>query len=75
MVRSFLKAHDLSGKKVIPFITHGGYGLGNSLAVLKSHAPKARIQNAFAMQADQERQTMDTVNGWLKDATGSDGRA
>jgi flavodoxin len=29
VIRSFLKAHDLSGKTVIPFVTHGGYGLGN----------------------------------------------
>src|SRR5690606_20897018 len=27
-IRSFLKAHDLSGKTVIPFVTPGGYGLG-----------------------------------------------
>jgi hypothetical protein len=39
IIRGFLAAHDLSGKTVRPVITHGGYGLGDSLAVLKSHAP------------------------------------
>jgi flavodoxin len=67
IIRSFLKTHDLSGKTVIPFITHGGYGLGNSHAVLASHAARARIQRGFSMQADQERQTMNTVNNWLKE--------
>ena len=67
IIRSFLKAHDLSGKSVIPFVTHGGYGLGNSQSVLASHAPNARLQPGFSMQADQERQTMNTVNGWLKE--------
>jgi flavodoxin len=67
MIRSFLKAHDLSGKTIIPFITHGGYGLGSSHAVLKSHAPRARLGRGFSMQADQERQTMNTVNSWLKE--------
>jgi flavodoxin len=67
IIRSFLKAHDLSGKTVIPFVTHGGYGLGNSQSVLKSHAPNARLQRGFAMQADQERQTMDRVTNWLRD--------
>ena len=69
VIRSFLKAHDLSGKTVVPFITHGGYGLGSSHAVLASHAPRARLQRGFSMQADQERQTMNTVNSWLKEIT------
>jgi flavodoxin len=67
IIRSFLRAHDLSGKFVIPFVTHGGYGLGNSQSVLASDAPKARLQIGFSMQADQERQTMDRVNNWLRD--------
>jgi flavodoxin len=66
VIRSFLTAHDLEGKTVVPFITHGGYGLGDSLDVLRSHAPRARLQSAFSMQADQERQTMNAVLGWLK---------
>ena len=68
IIRSFLKSHDLSGKTLIPFITHGGYGLGSSGAVLESHAPRARLQPGFSMQADQERQTMNAVNDWLKGA-------
>jgi len=67
LVRSFLSAHDLSGKTLVPFITHGGYGLGSSLQVLASHAPNARLRPAFVMQDQQERQTMDRVNGWLGD--------
>lgn len=68
VIRSFLTLHDLSGKTLIPFITHGGYGLGNSLSVLASHAPKARLIKGFVMQADQERQTMNSVNSWLSEA-------
>jgi flavodoxin len=67
IIRSFLKAHDLSGKTVIPFVTHGGFGLGGSQSVLASHAPNARFQRGFTMQADQERQTMDRVTSWLRD--------
>jgi flavodoxin len=66
-IRSFLKTHELAGKTLIPFVTHGGYGLGNSQTVLARLAPDARIQPAFSMQADQERQTMNTVNGWLEE--------
>lgn len=65
VVRSFLRKHDLAGKIVRPFITHGGYGLGSSLAVLRSHAPGARLAEPFLMEADQERRTMNAVTAWL----------
>ncbi|MDM0022401.1 flavodoxin [Variovorax saccharolyticus] len=65
LIRSFLSSHDLSAKALLPFITHGGYGLGNSERVIARHAPRAQLRPAFTMQADQERQTMDRVNAWL----------
>jgi flavodoxin len=68
IIRSFLTTHDLSGKSVIPFITHGGFGLGDSHGVLRSHSPRARFEAGFAMRADQERQTMNTVLGWLQES-------
>ncbi|NYF33958.1 flavodoxin [Sphingopyxis chilensis] len=65
VIRSFLKAHDLTGKTLRPFITHGGFGPGSSAAVLRSHAVGARIEDPFVMEADQERRTMTEVKGWL----------
>ena len=65
VIRSFLSSHDLSEKTVVPFITHGGYGLGQSLAVVAEHAPRARLIDGFAMQADQERETLSQVTSWL----------
>jgi flavodoxin len=65
VIRSFLSAHDLSGKLLIPLITHGGYGLGNSLSVVAEHAPDAQLVEGFSMEAPQERQTIEQVMGWL----------
>lgn len=65
VVRSFLAAHDLTRKTLMPFVTHGGYGLGNSLSVLARHAPRAKMRSPFVMEADQERKTMNLVNEWL----------
>lgn len=70
VIRAFLSAHDLSGKTLIPFVTHGGYGLGNSLSVLARLAPGANLRQGFAMEADQERRTMNQVNDWLNQASG-----
>lgn len=64
-IRSFLKVHDLRGKTLRPFITHGGYGVGESPTVLASHAPHAQIENPFVLEADQERRTLNQVREWL----------
>lgn len=67
VIRSFLTTHDLSGKTLRPFITHGGYGLGHSLAVLADHAPGTQIEPPFSIEADQERRTLNQVTGWLNE--------
>lgn len=64
-IRSFLKAHDLRGKTLRPFITHGGYGIGNGPAVLATHATGTVIAEPFVMEADQERRTLNQVRDWL----------
>ena len=70
IIRSFLTAHDMTGKTIVPFITHGGYGVGNSISVLAEHAPQARIEEAFSMEADQERRTLEQGHrvAWRMDA-------
>lgn len=65
VIRSFLAQHDLAGKTLVPFITHGGYGLGRSMSVVRQHAPRARIFEPFVMAADQERRTLTQVSRWL----------
>lgn len=65
VIRSFLSRHDLSGKTLVPFVTHGGYGLGQSLSVIARHAPRARLLRAHSQRADQERETLTQVTGWL----------
>jgi flavodoxin len=66
VIRSFLASHKLSGKTLIPFITHGGYGVGDSQKVVAAHAPGAKLLSApLVMQADQERQTVEGVMRWL----------
>lgn len=69
VIRSFLSNHDLAGKTLIPFLTHGGYGLGSSLAVLAAHAPQAQLlDTGLSMEADQERRTLNRVTEWLQRA-------
>ena len=65
VIRSFLRAHDLSGKTLRPFITHGGYGLGNSLAVLADHAPGRGSSLHSRWRRTRNGGLLDQVNRWL----------
>ncbi len=65
VVQTFLASHNFADKLLIPFITHGGYGPGDSEAVLAALAPSARREKPLVMECDQERRTTETVNGWL----------
>lgn len=61
---SFLRGQDLRGRTVRPFVTHGGYGAGEALTTLKRLAPGARIEDAFVLKCDQERDTLNSLAGW-----------
>jgi flavodoxin len=67
VIRSFLSQHDLSGRTIVPFVTHGGYGVGSSLDVVASHAPDARIVEGLSMEGEQERRVVKCVEDWLGD--------
>lgn len=64
-VRTFLAQLDLNGKTVVPFITHGGYGVGKSTADLAQRTRGAVLQAPLVMEADQERRTTTEVLQWL----------
>ena len=67
-VQTFLTTHDLSGKTVVPFITHGGYGTGSAPETLAELAPDADILEPFVLEMDQERATLNSVSAWLESA-------
>lgn len=65
IIRSFLAGHDLAGKTIVPFITHGGFGTGESLSVVADHAAEARLVDGFVLERPQERQIIERVTEWL----------
>lgn len=65
IIRSFLSRHDLSGMALVPFVTHGGYGVGSSVEVVARHAPAALLAKPFVKRCDQERETLNEVTRWL----------
>ncbi len=54
-LKSFLNQYDLSGKKVVPFNTNAGYGVGSSFQTVKELSPKSTILEGFEIKGGIER--------------------
>ncbi len=67
IIYTFLDENDLSGKKVIPFSTHGGSGLAGTVGTLKEQEPDADIEeNALSISRDDMEGCESEVIDWLK---------
>ncbi|MCL2064732.1 MAG: flavodoxin [Candidatus Cloacimonetes bacterium] len=64
-VLTFLDTHDLSGKKVIPFITYGGGGLANTITDLKNLVPHAEVLDEFGVGRDNVQTSQASILEWL----------
>lgn len=67
VMTSFLKQHDLSGKAIAPFITHGGYGVGSAVETMRALLPQSGIRDPFILECDQERATLNRLQSWISD--------
>ncbi|MFJ5507032.1 flavodoxin [Pectobacterium jejuense] len=65
VVQTFLSTHNLRSQRLVPFITHGGYGLGNSEDVLAALTPGNTWERPLTLECDQERKTTEAVTSWL----------
>ncbi len=63
-VSSFLESYDLSGKKVIPFITHGGGGVQNTVSDLTAQCKGCNVVSE--PWVGYSSRTLG-ISGWLKD--------
>jgi flavodoxin len=78
-MKSFLKQYNLSGKTIIPFNTHAGYGIGSTFQTVKELCPNSKILEGFStkggierdgilfvMEGEKEKQVQVEVQNWLK---------
>ena len=64
-VFTFLNENDLSNKKIIPFATHQGSGLGRSVEDLIKAVPDGKIEkNGIAVRG---RTSQKNINDWIKE--------
>lgn len=78
-VKSFLSQHDLAGKTVAPFNTHGGYGAGSSFQTLTELCSGCNVLEGFStrgglerdgifltIDGEREAQVKKDVLGWMR---------
>lgn len=67
-VRSFVAEHDLSGKTVIPFVTHGTGGLARTIQELNEILPDdCTILQEYDVYEDDVKSAQDEVIAWLEE--------
>lgn len=62
IVNSFIEAHDLNGKRVVPFATSGGSTIDNSVKELKRTYPAIEWQEGKLLN----RMDVDAIREWTK---------
>ncbi|MBP1045753.1 flavodoxin [Enterococcus sp. BWM-S5] len=66
---AFLEDTDLSGKRIIPFSTHGGSGFSNTISTISELEPDAEVetQNVLTISRENISEAREEVNDWLND--------
>ena len=66
-VYTFLEEYDLSGKKVIPFVTHGGSGFSSTIRTISRMQPGAQVSdNTLSISRNGVADCKDQINEWAK---------
>lgn len=66
-VASFLAAYDLSGKTIVPFMTHEGSRMGHSEADIKKLCPQSAILKGLPVRGSTAGNAQGEVHKWLRE--------
>lgn len=64
-VRTFLYDYDLTEKTIVPFVTHEGSGLGNSMRDLNNFAKDSTILSGLAIRGGSANNSNNQIRQWL----------
>lgn len=62
---SFLDNYDLSGKRIVPFVTSGGSGFSNTINTIESMEPDADVLDGLSLGSSQAANPGDAIENWL----------
>lgn len=63
---TFLEHYDLSGKRIIPFCTNEGSGMGGSERDLKKICKGAKVEKGFSIHGAEAAQSRSKVEAWVR---------
>jgi hypothetical protein len=64
---SFLKSYNFAGKTIVPFVTSGGSGFGNTINAIKNIHPDASVvENGLSLKRDIIQSSEQDIKHWLK---------
>jgi flavodoxin len=64
-IRAFLEEYDLSEKTIVPFVTSGSSGFGQSWEILKPLCPGSTILEGLAVRGADAANIRSTVSAWI----------
>ncbi len=73
-VFTFLEEYELTGKKIAPFCTHEGSGLGQSVSDIKKVCPQSTVLEGMAIRGGSVKNSKSEVAGWVTRITKMTGR-
>ena len=62
---TFLERYDLTGKRVIPFCTNEGSGMGESEKVIKVLCPESTIEKGLSIWGSKAANSEKALKKWL----------
>lgn len=65
-VETFLTQQDLSGKTIVPFCTHAGYGAGRTEERIRELCPDSTVLDVLAVDDADLSRAAELVDGWLE---------
>lgn len=65
-IATLLESYDFSGKTVIPFCSHGGGRLGQSVTDIAKLAPRANVKEALSVHYSGGSSLSGDIDSWLR---------
>ena len=65
---TFLEHYDTAGKKIVPFCTHEGSGMGGSEKEIKKTCPKSQVLSGLAIHGAEASNSESAAAAWARKA-------
>ena len=66
-VATFLSGHNLSGKTIVPFMTHEGSRMGHSEKDIRELCPESVLLQGLPIRGSRARQAAPEIKKWLQE--------